>query len=101
MNIREIVTAWATKFHHSVEQKELGDKRYDICLSCPSHKEKIKNKKWTQYCGECGCPLSAKVFTRSIYSDEGGSCPLEKWKEVEIEYEKKLNRSAKKEKSLL
>lgn len=101
MNIREIVTAWATRLHPSTEQKELGDKRYNICLTCPSFREKIKNKKWTQYCGECGCPLSGKVFTRSIYSDEDGSCPLGKWKEVEIEYKSKLNRTAKKEQSLL
>ena len=47
MDIREIVTAWATKIHPSVEQKELANERYSICLSCPSYKEGIKNKKWS------------------------------------------------------
>jgi hypothetical protein len=101
MDIREIVTAWAAKVHPSVEQKELANERYNICLSCPSYKEGIKNKKWSRYCGECGCPIAAKVFTKKIYSDENGSCPLGKWKEIEIQYENVLNRYAKKEKSII
>lgn len=86
LNFKDIVTSWYNVIVHTPEQKELAEKRFDICLQCPSKKEIIEGKEWALKCGECGCPLSAKVYTKTTYLNKDGSCPLNKWKEIEIEY---------------
>jgi hypothetical protein len=105
LNFKEIAGAWYNKFKHTPAQKDLADKRFDICLECPSKKEGIKNKEWALVCGECGCPLKAKIYTNNTYLDDTGSCPLGKWKEIEIEYLKnnptKFDTPTKTDKTLL
>jgi hypothetical protein len=32
--IREIIGSWVISFNPSPEQKELAEKRYEICLGC-------------------------------------------------------------------
>jgi DNA gyrase inhibitor GyrI len=91
LDLKEISKAWFNVMVHSPEQKNLADKRFDICLECPSKKEVFKNKAWSLKCGECGCPLKAKVYTEYTYRDANKSCPLNKWKEVEDEHLQNIN----------
>jgi hypothetical protein len=95
LDFKEISKAWFNTMVHSPLQKTLADNRFNICLECPSKQEIFKNKQWSLKCGECGCPLKAKVYTDYTYKDKKGSCPLNKWKDVEDEYLKniKSNRS--------
>lgn len=96
LDFKEIANAWYNTIKHTPEQKELADKRLEICLACPSKKEILEGKQWSFVCGECGCPLKAKIYTKSTYLIKDGSCPLEKWKEIEIEYLKnnrKINKT--------
>ena len=86
LDFKEIAEAWYRKFNPSKEEKELADKRFEICLACPSKVEIFKDKEWSLKCGECGCPLGAKTYTPKTYLDKGGSCPLGKWKDIETEY---------------
>ena len=86
INFKEILNAWYNVIDHTPEQKELADKRFTICLECPSKREIFKDMKWSLKCGECGCPLSAKVYTKMTYLNKDKSCPLDKWKEIEMEY---------------
>ena len=83
LDFREISKAWFNTLSHSPEQKNLAVNRFNICLECPSKKEIFKNQKWSLKCGECGCPLKAKVYTDYTYKDKQKSCPLDKWKDVE------------------
>lgn len=102
LNFKEIAGAWYNKFKHTEKQKELADKRFEICLECPSKKEVIKKKEWALICGECGCPLSAKIYTNNNYLHEDGSCPLNKWEDVEKQWLKKYPpKEEKKSKTLL
>jgi hypothetical protein len=41
----------------------------------------LLQKKWTEYCSECGCPLQGKIFTPKY-----NGCPLGKWKDIEEKY---------------
>ena len=79
--IVEIFKAWGIMFNPNDIQSELAAKRIEICDSCDS--------KLTQpyiHCVECGCFLTAKV-----YSPEIDACPLGKWVDVEMEWERKKN----------
>lgn len=93
LNLKEIFNAWYNVIDHTPEQKELADKRFAVCLECPSRKEIFEGKQWSLKCGECGCPLSAKVYTKMTYLNRNGSCPLNKWKEIEIEHLEKYDNS--------
>jgi hypothetical protein len=88
IDFKEISRAWYNKIRHSAELKDLADKRFDICLQCPSKQEilNIKGTEWALKCGECGCPLKGKVYSPNTHIHPNGSCPLGKWKEVEDEY---------------
>jgi hypothetical protein len=92
LDFKEIMESWYNKFTHSPELKKLADKRFDICLECPSKQEILKGKEWSLKCSECGCPLMGKIYTPNTYLAKGGSCPLEKWKNVENEYIKSFKK---------
>ena len=91
LDFKEIVNAWYNVIDHTPKQKELADERFLICLKCPSKKEIFEGKEWSLKCGECGCPLKAKVYTQKTHLHKDGSCPLNKWKEIEIEHMNKYN----------
>jgi ribosomal protein L37E len=77
LNLRKIAKAWFTAANPTPQQRELAERRMDICNSC--------DKKGTTakiiVCTQCGCPLSKKIFTM-----ENDACPLNKWLEVEKDY---------------
>jgi hypothetical protein len=74
--IKEIFTAWAISFDPNEMQSELASERIQICNVC-----EFKVTEPIIHCGECKCALRAKIFTPLK-----GSCPHNKWKEVEEKY---------------
>lgn len=80
-NVKEIVSAWASKVKPKRDQKRLAEKRATICSTCDRVKEAIGSVDGTRYCAECGCLLEAKV-----YSYREGACPLGKWDTVDREF---------------
>jgi len=69
--VKEILISYITAINPTQEQKEIAEKRLEVCMGCES---------WVQspirdYCGKCGCNTSAKVF-----SPVGASaCPEKLW----------------------
>lgn len=88
IDIFEIIDAWATSMNPSEEVKELATKRLEICNSCDSNVELLKNKKWSRFCNQCGCPIKKKIFSHKIKD----ACDLNKWEEVDKEFKNKKNR---------
>mgnify|MGYP003342540235 CR=1 FL=1 len=84
--LREIFTAYYKKFNPSKDQELLAEARYEICKECPKLTAflHIKQKKLVEKCGECGCVISAKIF-----SPKENACPLNKWEEVDKMHFKK------------
>lgn len=78
---KEIFEAWAISFNPDDAQAELASQRIEICDVC-------EHKALEPYirCDQCGCALKAKIYTPRTYKDSGGSCPKNKWKDVEDIY---------------
>jgi hypothetical protein len=78
---KEIFEAWAISFNPDDTQAELASQRIEICDVC-------EHKALEPYirCDQCGCALKAKIYTPRTYKDSGGSCPKNKWKDVEDIY---------------
>jgi hypothetical protein len=81
MDFLKIAKAWITANNPNTEQRMLAEKRFEICDVCPSKKTLTTKLKIGTVCGECGCPLSKKIF-----SDEFNDCPLKKWESVDSIY---------------
>ena len=79
--ISEIISAWAVSFNPNEEQKELAEKRYEVCLGCEFYG---KNRPITgdEYCKKCLCPIQKKVYTQKM----NDTCPIGKWKKLEKEF---------------
>jgi hypothetical protein len=73
----DIVKALWTAASPTTEESFLGEKRFEICSKCEMYKEVLKKKKWSAYCKACGCPVSKKVFSKTI-----NQCPLDKWLDI-------------------
>ena len=79
-----IMRAWGLAMYHTDAQKELAEKRMNVCKSCPSLQEvdvkgvlgEIVNNYFQ--CGACGCPLTGKIYTPESVSKEQ-KCPQGKW----------------------
>jgi len=93
LKAEEIFTAWIRAIRPSDKHTKLAKDRYVICESCPSRTEIIKNQSWSLVCGECGCPLSKKV-----YSPVPNACPKKLWANVDKKHG--LNLEEKKKESL-
>jgi len=83
--IKEIAQAWIISASPSPAQKKLAEARYSVCINCVHYREK-RPITGEEYCSDCGCTLSAKIFTTATYMADSKSCPLDKWKEVEDLY---------------
>jgi hypothetical protein len=79
--ISEIINAWAVSLNPTSEQKELAEKRYEICLGC-EHYGKSRPVTGDEYCKKCLCPIQKKVYTQKL----NDTCPLKKWDAVEKEF---------------
>ena len=80
INIKKIVNAWLTSFNPTKEEKELAEKRYNICFGCDQRASLLK----IEHCKACGCPLSKKIFSLAARD----SCPKGKWDELDNEFNK-------------
>jgi hypothetical protein len=69
--VKEILLSYMTAMNPTEMQKEIAEKRLEICANCEF---------WVQstirdYCGKCGCNTSGKIF-----SPVGAeACPEKKW----------------------
>jgi hypothetical protein len=79
--ISEIIGAWITSFNPTSEQRELAEKRYEICLGCEYY-GKSRPVTGDEYCKKCLCPIQKKVYTQKI----NDTCPMGKWRDVESEF---------------
>ena len=80
--IKEIAESWIIASNPSDEEMKLATGRYEICQSCSSLKKALSKTKLEYFqCGECGCPISKKIF-----SPNWNACPLSKWVSIENEY---------------
>jgi hypothetical protein len=69
--VKEILLSYMTSINPTEEQKEVAEKRLEICAGC----EFWVQGKVRDYCSKCGCTTSAKVFS-PVGAD---ACPEKKW----------------------
>ena len=81
--LNEIFISYYRKFNPTEEQEKMASERYSICMNCPNYGSyfRTKDSQWIHKCNDCGCPISAKVF-----SPLENACPLSKWAEVDTKY---------------
>jgi hypothetical protein len=72
--ISEIFKSWVAEANPTPEQQALAEYRASVCDSC-FKKEYVKAFN-IFICGDCGCPLSKKVFSPKPGPE---ACPLAKW----------------------
>ena len=82
LNFKKIFNAWIASYNPTPEQKLLAEKRNEVCEACPSRKVLTNKLKLGVVCGECGCPITKKIF-----SNDFNDCPLKKWEEVDKKYQ--------------
>lgn len=88
--ISEIIGAWVISFNPTAEQKELAEKRYEICLGCEQY-GKSRPVTGDEYCKKCLCPIQKKVYTQRTTE----TCPLKKWDKVEDDFRKNKSKNNK------
>ena len=69
--VKEILLSYMTAMNPTQEQKEIAEKRLEICADC----EFWVQSTMRDYCNKCGCTTSAKVFS-PVGAD---ACPEKKW----------------------
>lgn len=74
MNFIEIATAWVRSYNPTSEQQEIANHRMNICNDCD--KKTYLKPVDAFICGQCGCPLSKKIFSPKPGPE---ACPLSKW----------------------
>ena len=79
--IKEIIDAWTISYKPNETQLNKSIERGEICDTCPSKKVVVEFIKLATICGECGCPISKKIFSLDY-----NPCPLKKWEEVDKKY---------------
>lgn len=65
-DIKTITQSWFDSYFGTEEQRILAKERLKICEACPSKNEIIANQSWSMVCGECGCPIKKKIFSKKI-----------------------------------
>ena len=81
INYKEIFEAWKIAKNPTPIQEKLANERLNVCKTCEFRKEVLKGVKWSAYCGDCGCPLSKKIFSQMF-----NPCTQQKWNEVDMKY---------------
>jgi len=69
--VKEILLSYIAKANPTEEQKEVAEKRLEICMDC----EEWAKDAIIQHCKVCGCATKIKVFTPV----GSGACPRSKW----------------------
>lgn len=73
----DIAKAWIVARNPTIEQKNLAEARWNICIQCDEFR-KEREVTGEPYCNDCGCPLHKKIFSQRY-----NECPLKKWKDVD------------------
>lgn len=73
IDVINIFKAWGIYISPNSRQAELASNRLEICGRCPH-----KVGKTIPTCTQCGCMITAKVFT-----PVKGACPKGKWNVVD------------------
>jgi hypothetical protein len=81
IDYKEIFESWKTSFNPTEMQEELAQKRLNVCLGCDFRKELLQGVKWSAYCGDCGCPINKKIFSKNF-----NTCTQKKWFDVDSVY---------------
>lgn len=81
IDYKEVFKAWIVSFNPNDTQKELAEERLNICMGCEYRKEVLKGVRWSALCGECGCPISKKIFSKNY-----NACPKKKWEDIDSNY---------------
>ena len=66
----EIYPGWKNLILNKPEHAEMATERVNTCLDCEFLGKGVLYNK----CGQCGCPIQAKVFSPK------SKCPENKWK---------------------
>jgi hypothetical protein len=75
LKLEEIVRAWVASADPSPEQKNIADRRLNICKGC-EYLKFDENVTALYYCGKCFCPITKKIYSPL---PEGKACPEGKW----------------------
>jgi hypothetical protein len=69
--VKEILLSYMTAMNPTEEQKEVAEKRLEICATCEFWKHSLVR----DFCSKCGCTTKQKVFSPV----GSGACPEKKW----------------------
>lgn len=72
--VKEIFNAYKVMIDPTVEQAEIAAKRLETCNSCEFLTEMPDIIGNIRICGQCGCVLRAKAFSK-----DKTACPENKW----------------------
>jgi hypothetical protein len=72
--ISEIFQAWVAAAKPTPEQQLIAEYRSSVCDTCDKKMYVAVINSFA--CGECGCPLSRKIFSPKPGPE---ACPLSKW----------------------
>jgi hypothetical protein len=72
--IKEIFNAYSVMVDPTAEQSEIAAQRLETCNSCPFVTEMQALIGTIRICGQCGCVLRAKAFSK-----DKTACPENKW----------------------
>lgn len=81
LDFKKIYKAWIIANNPTKNQLSIAEERNIICNNCPSKKIITEKLKIGVVCGECGCPISKKIFSPTF-----NDCPLKKWENVDKKY---------------
>lgn len=81
IDFNEVIQSWIIKFNPTDLEKELSKERLTICQNCVYYTEILKKRKWSTVCGECNCPIAAKIFT-----PKANSCRIGNWDDIDKKY---------------
>jgi hypothetical protein len=68
--VKDIVSAYKIMLNPNDTQEEIAMERLLVCHNCPFLKE---NSAGIKYCGQCGCVIKAKIYSKN------NNCPENKW----------------------
>jgi hypothetical protein len=57
--LKEILLSYVAKHNATDEQKDIAEKRLEICATCEFWKQSLVR----DFCSKCGCTTSKKVFS--------------------------------------
>lgn len=85
--VEEIFKSWMISFDPNADQADIASKRIEICDSC-EYRTLLPIGPFFNIakCSICGCALKGKMYTPLTHNDPGGTCPRNKWSDVEDEW---------------